>query len=364
MSGNYPDQYIPGHSEEEHAPPEIEVAEDQQEASPSGKPGSPWFILFYLGAALLEIMAMLLMTWMRYHNQGLEPEFLAFDKTANLYGLLLALPFVTAFVGSILYRRLHRPLPAILCFLLSATGLGLLLLLLSFPVEDQPLTGVIYLGFKTVELGILLVLFRQGERSFWRKTAIVAIFAPLVSLLAYVYVIVSVLIDPVTPPPTDIGPRAEYDAGVILGAAVWSGNKPSPVFRERIHKGYELLNDGVVEFLVLTGGNAPNELTEAEVAKRELLAMGAEPTAIVLEEKTSSTTEQILFIRDELTKQGWESFVIISDQFHLKRALEICAFNDIEANGIPSESPLGPKNLAFYHVRESAALILYWMFGL
>src|SRR5690606_7414489 len=114
---------------------------------------------------------------------------------------------------------------------------------------------------------------------------------------SYLVVILSIVIDPFTPPPTDTEPRARYDAGVILGAAVWSGDRPSPVFRERIKRGYELLNEGVVEFLVLTGGNAPNELTEAEVGKRELLKLGVNPTSIALEEETSSTVEQILFIR-------------------------------------------------------------------
>ncbi|MCB0711075.1 MAG: YdcF family protein [Ignavibacteriae bacterium] len=345
----------------------ITPVESQSQQGNSGKENrkaSPWFALFYLVAITLEIGAMLLMTWMRYSNQGLAPDYLAFGKTANLYGLLLALPFVAIFTIGAFTRRLHSPSLSVSSFALALTGIGLLFLLMSVSAKNQPEIGVLYLGFKTLELGLLISFLQPPRRSFWRKVLIVAIFTPSIALLTYGYVILSVLIDPVTPPPTEIKPRAEYDAGVILGAAVWSGNKPSPVFRERIHKGYELLKDGVVEFLVLTGGNAPNELTEAEVAKRELLRMGAEPTAIVLEERTSSTVEQILFIRDELTKQGWESFVVISDQFHLKRALEICAFNDLEANGIPSESPLGPKNLAFYHVRESAALILYWMFGL
>ncbi len=342
------------------------AAESQQIAATGSPPErSPvWTGLLFLAAALMEIIVMLLMTWLRYRNQGLTPDYLAFGKTANLYGLFLALPFIATFFAAIFIRRLNRPQFAITAFCFGIIGILLLVLLMAAPAEDQPLFGVLYLAFKALELSLLLALFRPGNRSFWRKGLIVAIFTPLITLLTYGYVIVSVLIDPVTPPPTDVRPRAEYDAGVILGAAVWSGNKPSPVFRERIHKGYELLKDGVVEFIVLTGGNAPNEMTEAEVAKRELLRMGAEPTAIVLEEQTSSTVEQILFIRDELTKQGWESFVIISDQFHLKRALEICAFNDIEANGIPSESPLGARNLAFYHLRESAALILYWMFGL
>lgn len=318
----------------------------------------------YLGLVLAEICGILWMTWMRYEFQGLDPEWFALHKTANLLGFGLALPFLATFGTAVFLRRLHTRMLCTLSTASTAIGLGILAVLVYSSPENQPLVAVIYLAFKAVELATLVVAFGSSSRPLWRKFLNGAIFSLLLILGSYALVISSVLLDPITPPPTDIEPRAEYDAGVILGAAVWSGDKPSPVFRERIKKGYELLKNGTVEFIVLTGGNAPNELTEAEVAKRELLKQGVDPTRIVLEEHTSSTVEQILFIRDELTKQGWTSFVIISDQFHLKRALEICAFNNIEANGISSESPLGPYNLAIYHLRESAALILYWMFGL
>ena len=318
----------------------------------------------FAGLIVAELGCMLWMTWMRYEFQGLDPEWFALHKTANLLGFGLALPFIAAFGTAIFVKRLHSRLLSTLSLTFTLGGLGILAALVLSSPEDQPLIAVIYLAFKAIELATLMVAFGTSSRPLWRKFLSGAIFSLLLILGSYALVISSVLLDPITPPPTDIEPRAEYDAGVILGAAVWSGDKPSPVFRERIKKGYELLKNGTIEFIVLTGGNAPNELTEAEVAKRELLKQGADPTRIVLEEHTSSTVEQILFIRDELTKQGWTSFVIISDQFHLKRALEICAFNNIEANGISSESPLGPYNLAIYHLRESAALILYWMFGL
>ena len=296
--------------------------------STTGRRPAPFI---YLGLAILEIVAMLWITWMRYEYQGLDPQWFAFNKTANLLGLTLALPFIGAFGTAAFLPRLQKPFLWILSSTLSTIAFGLLVWLSSSTPEDQPLIAVMYLAFKAAELATLVVVFSAVRRPLWRKITNVAIFTLLIIAVSYTLVISSVLLDPITPPPTDIQPRAEYDAGVILGAAVWSGDKPSPVFRERIKKGYELLKNGTVEFLVLTGGNAPNELTEAEVGKRELLKLGADPTRIVLEEHTSSTVEQILFIRDELTKQGWTSFVIISDQFHLKRALEICAFNNIKA---------------------------------
>ena len=323
-----------------------------------------WIPAGFAVAFALELTAMLLMTWMRYRFQGLEPDYLAFGKTANLYGSLLALPFLLLALHALLFPARRTPRIMWASIILPALGLILLALIITSDTEDQPILGVAYLALRAVGLGLLLVIGNARRRPVWQRVLVGTGYTLLVAVGSYLIVVISIVIDPFTPPPTDTRARARYDAGVILGAAVWSGDRPSPVFRERIQRGYELFNAGIVEFLVLTGGNAPNELTEAEVGKRELLKLGVPATSIALEEETSSTVEQILFIRDELSKQKWESFVIITDQFHLKRALEICAFNDIEAVGIPSDSPLGPYNLAVYHVRESAALILYWMFGL
>ncbi|MBC8144408.1 MAG: YdcF family protein, partial [bacterium] len=217
--------------------------------------------------------------------------------------------------------------------------------------------------FKTIEWGYFMaVLGRRGTpalrialRTFGLTVALLLVGGALL--------IGTLLLSPSTST-IDATTRRDYDAAVILGAAVWSGDRPSPVLRERINTGYDLLKNGTVQFLVLTGSNAPGELSESEVARRELLNLGADPTRIVIETRTRSTQQQIMFIRDQLLKQGWKSFVIVSDQFHLTRALQICSFNDIDAHGVSSESPLGPQNLALYHVRESVALVLYWMFGI
>ncbi|MDB5036329.1 MAG: hypothetical protein JWQ98_3570 [Chlorobi bacterium] len=330
-----------------------------------------WLAPFLFAVATTgEILSLILMTIYRYRNQALEPEFFNFARTANLLGFLFEFPFVLLF-GALLFNRRFHSIP--LAAAAAATScIGLVMLsaapALVFPEKSLPYIGAYagyigYLLFKAVELGIFVSTLRFPSRTFWRKAVGVAIFAASLTVGTFVVVIAMVLISPIGSSIIE-QPRQEYDAGVILGAAVWSNDRPSPVLRERINKGYDLLKNGTVQFLVLTGGHAPNELPEAEVGRRELLKLGADPTRIVLETSTSSTLEQIIFIRDQLQKkQGWSSFIIVSDQFHLKRALEICQFNDIEALGVSSESPLGPQNLALYHLRESVALVLYWLFG-
>ncbi len=161
------------------------------------------------------------------------------------------------------------------------------------------------------------------------------------------------------------GGKINTDAGVILGAAVWGGNRPSPVLKERINKGYEIYQKRIVPKLVITGGGSPNELTEGEVSKNVLIKYGVAPENLILENSSSSTVEQILFVRDSLYNlRNWKNIILVSDKFHLPRALEICNFNDINAGSIASERELSDFGSVSYSLKESLALIIFWIFGI
>lgn len=156
----------------------------------------------------------------------------------------------------------------------------------------------------------------------------------------------------------------KHDLGVVLGAAVWKGDKPSPILLGRIHKAYDLYKSNNLKRILVIGGNAPGELTEAEVSYRNLLKLGVKKEDIKIEKNTSTTVEQVKYIKINEFLSGSEKIIIISDQFHLKRVLEICKFFNIKAIGIASDTKYVFKKLLFYRVRESVALLLFWLFAI
>jgi len=157
----------------------------------------------------------------------------------------------------------------------------------------------------------------------------------------------------------------KLDAGVILGAAVWGGNRPSPVLRERINKGYELYKNGNIGYLVLTGGGSPGEMTEAEVARNELLKKGIDAKNIIVENRSNSTLEQISFVNKNLYQENnWKEIVLITDNFHLLRSSQMCSFFNIRARTVASDTPLSTESTFSYSMKESFALILFWLFGI
>jgi vancomycin permeability regulator SanA len=159
--------------------------------------------------------------------------------------------------------------------------------------------------------------------------------------------------------------KVEQKTGVVLGAAVLRRDKPSPIFEGRIKKAYELYSQKIIQKVQLTGSNAPGEKSEAKTALDYLKNLEINPKDLFLEEKSSNTVEQIAYLKKKYPVELNENkFVIISDEFHLVRALEICKFFDISAESSASEFNITWEKLLYYRLRESAALLIFWLFAI
>ena len=89
---------------------------------------------------------------------------------------------------------------------------------------------------------------------------------------------------------TSIQRRPHAAAGLVLGAALWDG-RPSPALRERLDQAYELYREGLVQYLILSGGKGDDGLTEAEGMKRSWLNGGVPPDRLLLEDQSRNTAK-------------------------------------------------------------------------
>lgn len=155
------------------------------------------------------------------------------------------------------------------------------------------------------------------------------------------------------------------NVAIVLGAAVWTNNIPSPSLASRADKAYQLYKIGVVKKIQLTGGNAPGELSEAEVAYLYLKSKGVNTNDMWMEKKTANTAEQVRYVKEELIdKKHINNIVFISNSYHLTRINEICNFYKINAGIEASELDLGFDKNIYYKIRESVALLEFWFFAL
>ncbi|WP_340401546.1 YdcF family protein [Paenibacillus sp. FSL H8-0079] len=128
------------------------------------------------------------------------------------------------------------------------------------------------------------------------------------------------------------------DAAIILGAAV-EGDNPSPVFRERIEHGIELYRQGTVRNLLFTGGSSGDgEHTEAEVGRKYAIAHGVDPADIRVETESRITEENLIHSIPIGEQADYETYTIVSDPLHMKRAMKLAAGLGMDAVPSPTRT--------------------------
>ena len=104
---------------------------------------------------------------------------------------------------------------------------------------------------------------------------------------------------------------------IVLGAGV-NGSVPSLSLRERIDAAYEYLVAYPQAICIVSGGQGNNEdISEAECMFRELTAMGIEADRVWMEDKATSTRENLRFslaLIEQRTGSRPESVGLISSE--------------------------------------------------
>ena len=151
------------------------------------------------------------------------------------------------------------------------------------------------------------------------------------------------------------------DVVIVLGAGT-SDAGVSPVYRERINHGIWLYENGYVDYLILTGGEGEGNIhSDAYVAKQYALSMEV-PEAAILIEETSVITEENLENAKKLMDANWLSTaIIVSDPLHMKRAMLMAKDYGIEAYSSPTPTTMyrSAKTKIPFLVREEFFYIGY-----
>lgn len=162
----------------------------------------------------------------------------------------------------------------------------------------------------------------------------------------------------------ELGHRDETgsaDVIIVLGAAVWPNEEPGPSLKARTERAIELYREGYASHLIPSGGLGRYPPEEAEVMRRLALEAGIPSEALFLEKESHSTWENLLGARNIMQERGWDTAVIVSDPFHMKRALLMAEDLGLTAHGSPVENSPNysvPVRRLFYTSRE--VLALWW----
>ena len=125
---------------------------------------------------------------------------------------------------------------------------------------------------------------------------------------------------------------ASADVIIVLGANV-DARGPKPFYRARLDEAVRLYEAGYAPVIITTGGQGPTEPISEGIAGRDyLIARGVPPEAIVAETSSSSTLENLLHARRIMAERGDATAIIVSNRFHLFRAMLLARFTEVEAS--------------------------------
>jgi uncharacterized SAM-binding protein YcdF (DUF218 family) len=117
---------------------------------------------------------------------------------------------------------------------------------------------------------------------------------------------------------------APSDAIGVFGAAEYDG-RPSPVYRARLDRAFQLYKRGIAPLIITLGGDGGDAYSEGGVGRQYLIGKGVPEQEIIAETQSRNTEESARRIAVIARTNGLRRLVIVSDGTHLFRIHEICA---------------------------------------
>jgi uncharacterized SAM-binding protein YcdF (DUF218 family) len=148
---------------------------------------------------------------------------------------------------------------------------------------------------------------------------------------------------------------------VVLGCGVY-GERASLMLLERLDAAYDYLIDNKDAVCILSGGRGPGEdISEAECMYRYLTKKGIDKERLFLEDKSTSTRENLAFSKEIIEQHGlYPQVAIVTNEFHEYRSGRVAKTLGLEASSIPGHTAwwLFPT----YYVRELYGILYEWVF--
>ena len=117
-------------------------------------------------------------------------------------------------------------------------------------------------------------------------------------------------------------PKPGADVCLILGAQMKESG-PSDVLQRRLDKALDYLRENPDTIVVVSGGQGSNEpVSEAQGMRDYLVARGIAGERILMEDKSTNTKENLEYSAGLIDKSG-DSVVIVTNNFHVFRAVSI-----------------------------------------
>lgn len=126
----------------------------------------------------------------------------------------------------------------------------------------------------------------------------------------------------------------DADCILVLGAGLRKDGSPSPILQERLNRGISLYRDGAAPKLLMSGDHGRVEYNEVGTMKAYAIEAGIPSEDIFMDHAGFSTYESLYRARDIFCAKR---IIIVSQEYHLYRALYIADQLGLEAYGVSAD---------------------------
>lgn len=134
---------------------------------------------------------------------------------------------------------------------------------------------------------------------------------------------------------SDVSIIPKRHAGLLLGTTRYArGGDVNLYYRYRLQAAADLLNQGKIKFIILSGDNSTMQYNEPTTMKRDLAKLGVPDSNLVEDFAGFRTLDSVVRSKKVF---GQDSVVIISQRWHVERALFIAHTRGINAIGFAAK---------------------------
>lgn len=151
-------------------------------------------------------------------------------------------------------------------------------------------------------------------------------------------------------PTEEISSVGKVEYIMVLGCGI-RGDEPSDMLEDRLLRALEVAEKFPEAKLIVSGNNAGPEYNEVGVMKNFCISKGFDENKIICDDNGFSTGASVTNMKKVY---GAEKVVIVTQKYHLYRALHIASQYDIEAYGVASNQRRYAKQI-YYSLRELLA---------
>jgi len=147
-------------------------------------------------------------------------------------------------------------------------------------------------------------------------------------------------------------PKSKFT--LVLGAGLDKNGHPTDILSDRVETAVKLLGQNKTTSLVLSGSFSPQNFSEPESMSILALSLGVDRSQLILDKYGKTTFDSLINVASYV---GNESVAIVTQNFHLPRALWLANSLGINAYGVSANIyKFSIFKTGFWYLREILAL--------